>query len=742
MPVKHTILAAAVAALLACNAAAQTTPATEPWMNRALPAEQRAGLALGAMTQEEKLKLVFGYFAIDIADKGYQRPQASRPQSAGWVPGVPRLGIPDLFETDAGIGVASQRGPKPRQRTALPSGLATAATWNPELAYQGGAMIGAEARASGFNVMLAGGINLTREPRNGRNFEYAGEDPWLAATMVSAQIRGVQSNHVISTIKHLSANDQETSRMGVNVKMSDRDARRSDLLAFQLAIEQSNPGSVMCAYNRYNDFYACESDYLMNQVLKQDWQFKGFVMSDWGATHSTIPAAMAGLDQQSGWPLDKHQYFTAGLQEAVANGHVPQARLDDMVRRILWAMFDKGVVDHPVAEGGPIDAQRHEAISQADAEQGMVLLKNDAAPQGGKLLPLAPGLKRIAVIGSHADIGVLSGGGSSQVYPRGELPLPGLGPNEFPGPLVWFPSSPLKALKERHQATFTFDAGRDPDSAARAAAGADVVIVFANQWTAESLDASLDLAERQNDVIAAVARANPRTVVVLETGGPVLMPWLAQVPAVLQAWYPGTSGGPAIARVLTGEVDAAGRLPLTFPASLDQLPHPQLPGQGKGPEDRWDLTYPEGAAVGYKWYDLKDRKPLFPFGHGLSYGEVKLEGLGARLDGKTLKVTFRMTNHGQRAASQVGQVYVAAPRGRWEAPKRLANFAKASLKPGESRSFELAVDPRLLADWDSRGKTWKIAAGSYQVLLARSAGDIVARVPVKLRARTMDLHGR
>jgi beta-glucosidase-like glycosyl hydrolase len=287
-----------------------------------------------------KLKYVLGHFGSDFGNKTKKHP-AALPFSAGYIEGVPRLGLPALFETDAGLGVATQATKTPRERTSLPSGLATTATWNRELAYQGGAMIGAEARASGFNVMLAGGVNLLREPRNGRNFEYAGEDPLLAGTMVAQQVRGIQSNNIIATMKHYAVNDQETGRFVLDARLDDASNRMSDLLAFQLLMEQADPGSVMCSYNRLNGVYACESDYLLNQVLKKDWGYKGYVMTDWGATHSTVEAANAGLDQQSGWEFDKSQYFGGALEEAVTNGHVPQARLDNMVFRVLRAMFAK-----------------------------------------------------------------------------------------------------------------------------------------------------------------------------------------------------------------------------------------------------------------------------------------------------------------------------------------------------------------------------------------------------------------
>lgn len=724
---------------IALALAAMSAQAAEPWMDKSLSADQRAELALKAMTQQEKLKYVLGHFGNDFGNKTKKHP-AALPFSAGYIEGVPRLGLPALFETDAGLGVATQATKTPRERTSLPSGLATTATWNRELAYQGGAMIGAEARASGFNVMLAGGVNLLREPRNGRNFEYAGEDPLLAGTMVAQQVKGIESNRIIATMKHYAVNDQETGRFVLDARLDDASNRMSDLLAFQLLMEQADPGSVMCSYNRLNGVYACESDYLLNQVLKKDWGYKGYVMTDWGATHSTVESANAGLDQQSGWEFDKSQYFGGALEEAVANGHVPQARLDNMVFRVLRSMFAKGVVDNPVAEGGAIDFNAHNLISRADAEEGMVLLKN-----AGNVLPLKAGAKKIVVIGAHADVGVLAGGGSSLVYPIGGNAVPGIEPLVWPGPVVYHPSSPLKAIQARAPgASVIYNDGKDPAAAARAAADADVVLVFAQQWVGEALDAvSLSLPDNQDTLIASVAKANPKTVVVLETSGPVLMPWVDQAAGIVQAWYPGTAGGEAIARVLFGEVNPSGHLPATFPVSESQLPRPKLDGDPKNEAVRFTVNYHEGAAVGYKWFDLKGLKPLFPFGHGLSYTQFAYSGLAAsQKDGK-LSVSFKVTNTGAVKGKDVPQLYVAPLNTKWEAPKRLAGWDKLELAPGESKQVSVTVDPRLLGVYDSRSKTWRIAKGGYKVLLAQDAADAkAASITIQLPQRTLNLAGK
>jgi beta-glucosidase len=740
MKLKKTISLLSAAVAMCCGTAL-AAPEGKPWMNTQLGAAQRADLVVKEMTLDEKLKLVFGYFGMDNEAKKFKRPQESYNQSAGFVYGVPRLGIPNLWETDAGIGVASQAGPNVRPATALPSGLNTAATWDLQTAYAGGAMIGAEARGYGFNVLLAGGVNLMRDPRNGRNFEYGGEDPLLAGKLVGAQIKGIQSQRVVSTLKHFALNDQETGRTTLNVKIDDQSARMSDLLALQIAKEEGNPGAVMCSYNRVNGVYACESSYLLNEVLKQDWGFKGWVMSDWGATHSTIPAANAGLDQQSGMPFDLSDYFGPPLKEAVLNGWVPQARLDDMARRVLHAMFEHGVVDHPVAaEPGKIDFNAHAAVSLKDAQEGMVLLKNSA-----NVLPLDKSVKRVAVIGGYADKGVLAGGGSSLVYPAGGNAVPGLEPKTWPGPVMYYPSSPLKAIQKRlPSAQVSFNDGVDKAAAARLAQESDVVVVFATQWTGEALDVpNLSLPNKQDELIAAVAAANPKTVVVLETGGPVTMPWLPKVPAVLEAWYPGTSGGEAIASVLFGEVNPSGHLPATFPASESQLPRPALDGYPEVADKRFDVEYREGAAVGYKWFDLKGLQPLFPFGHGLSYSDFTFGGLSAGVKNGVLQASFTVKNVGKLSGKEVAQVYVSPLKAKWEAPKRLAGFQKVDLQPGAEARASVTVDPRLLAMYDSASKTWKVAKGDYKVTLAAdAAGSKAVSTVVHLEAAVYDVNGK
>ena len=713
----------------------------------------RADALVRRMTLEEKLAYVHGYFP----PLAKPVPPIAMIPSAGHVPGVPRLGIPTLRESDASLGVANQvEQRKGDVATALPASLATAASFDPEIAYQGGAMIGAEARAKTFNVLLAGGVNLTRDPWNGRNFEYLGEDPLLAGVMAGEQIRGVQSNRIVSTVKHFVLNAQETGRHVLDARIGEAALRESDLLAFEIAIERGRPGSVMAAYNKVNGTWASENPFLLTRVLKGDWGYKGWVMSDWGGVHSTEKAALAGLDQQSGQELDTAMFLGEPFAAAVRAGRVPMARLDDMVRRILTGVIATGLMDAPTPETAqPIDYAAHARVAQHAAEEGMVLLKND-----GGLLPLARTAKRIVLIGAHADVGVLSGGGSSQVRSVGgapvEIPLTRGEAASF-ARITWHASSPLRAIRAAlPDAQVSYVDGRDTQAAAAAARDADLAIVFAWQWQSEAQDVeTLALPDDQDALVDAVAAANRRTLVVLETSGPVLMPWIDRVPAILQAWYPGQRGGEAIAGILTGAVNPSGRLPITFPVSADQAPRPVpvgLPelrdaearraagdkttaGQSAGVHS-FAVDYREGADVGYRWYAAKGRKPLFPFGHGLSYTTFSYGRLSVE-QGPALRVSFDVKNTGARMGADVPQLYVRARSGEGTTADRLAGFAKVRLRPGETRRVTLTVDPRVIARYDTAAKAWRVDAGLYPLTVGRFAGDRVLSGQAPLRDITL-----
>lgn len=726
----------ALATFLPINVPAQAKGSEEQSL---ADAETRARETVAAMRQSEKTVLTIGIMPVPLGSDPAQVTPDAIP-GAGYIAGIPRLGVPALRETDASLGVAWASGARKDGATALPSGLAMASTWNPDLMRRGGAMIGSEARAKGFNVLLAGGANLARDPRNGRTFEYLAEDPLLTGVLVGNAIAGVQSNNIISTIKHFALNGQETGRQFVDVTISDAAARESDLLAFQIGIEIGKPGSVMCAYNRVFGHQACESDYLLNQVLKRDWRYKGFVMSDWGAVRN-LSAAINGLDQQSGSQLDPAPFFGKPLAQAASQDPAYATRVDDMNVRILTAMYANGLDRYPAVPGGRIDFAANAAVAEETARQGIVLLRNRA-----NALPLPRDAKRILVVGGNANIGVLSGGGSSQVHGEGgpvgtvsmvrtDAMFSNFLAQQYQG------NPPLDAIrKAAPKAAVAFRNGAFISEAVEQAGRADVVILFANSWSSEGFDRpDLTLPNGQDALIEAVSAANPNTIVVLQTGNPIVMPWLEKTAAVVQAWYPGSRGAEAIASVLFGETNPSGRLPITFPKSVDQLPRPILDGFsevepefiGNPPkaESRLVADYGiEGSDVGYRWFARKAQNALFPFGFGLSYTTFASQGL--KIAG--LKADFTVTNTGNRAGASVGQVYMLSRNGAQK--QRLVGFRRVELRPGETQKVSVDIDPRLLADWkDGR---WAIEPGTYQFALGENAEALGTPVNVTYRGRS------
>lgn len=714
-----------VMVLLTSSSPGLTQEASRPWMNKSLSPDARADLLIKQMTLDEKIELVHGLPSMGFS-AGFKRAPGAL-GGDGFVPGIPRLGIPAQQQIGAGVGVTNLTQRPNGQSMALPSSLAETSTWDPRMAYDFGTVIGRETRDEGFDVSLGGGIDLARDPRSGRNFEYHGEDPILAGTILAQELRAIQKQGIVATIKHYAVNDQESGRGTVSADIDKRSMRESDLLAFEIAIKDSGVGAVMCSYNRVNSVYSCQNSYLLNDVLKLDWGFKGWVMSDWGATHSTVKAALSGLDQE----MPTGVYFGDALKEAIEKDEVPMSRLDNMVHRILRTMFAEGVFDHPPVIQ-PIDIKADAAVAQRVEEAGAVLLKNV-----GGLLPLqASSIHSIAVIGSHADKGVLSGGGSAQVTPVGgnAVSLTGVhGPQQWLRGSVWDPSPPLLAIRaEAPNAQVRYDPGTDAASAAKLAAASDVAVVFVSQWTHEGADLpNLSLPGNQDQFVQEVAAANPHTVVVLETGDPVLMPWLDHVGAVLEAWYPGQRGGQAIANILFGKVDPSGKLPITFPKSESDLPRRQIQGPPPG-GGYFDVSYTEGLKVGYKWYEANQIRPLFPFGYGLSYTKFSFSNLKvapASTDGTTdIKVSFDLKNSGSRAGAEVAEIYAGFPAGANEPPKRLVGWAKANLTPGETRRVTVTINPQAashpLSFWNADIDGWEIADGEYKVYVGDSSQDI------------------
>ncbi len=711
-------------------------PPTGPWMSTSLSPDERADLVLKEMTVDEKIALLHGVGMP--TDEPVTPENAASNRGVGYAVGVPRLGIPGIDMSDAAYGVRSS-GVNGRYSTALPANVAAAASWDPEAAYEYGALIGHELRAQGFNMSLGGGVNLTRDPRNGRTFEYLGEDPVLAGTLVAKLIEGTQSEHVIGDIKHYALNDQESGRNSVNINISKRAARESDLLAFEIGVSKGHPAAVMCSYNRVNGDFACENKWLLTDVLKKDWKFPGFVLSDWGGTHSTEKASAAGLDNEE--PGDF--FFSDKYKAAVEAGTIPTAELDEHVHRILRAMFAAGVIDYP-RQRFVVDPFAGFETARKIEESGIVLLKNEKS-----MLPLnAARLHTIAVIGSHSDVGMISGGGSAQVDPIGGNAImpPGKGATRWLEE-IWFPTSPLKAIQARApKATVKYDPGTDPAAAAAAAKGADVAIVFAYMWASEGMDLkSLTLPHDQDAVIAAVAAANPHTIVVLETGNPVTMPWVSAPAAILEAWFSGSDGADAVGNVLFGSVNPSGKLPNTFPKSEADLPHPTItmpPAvhfSGAVSRETWakglppfQVTYDEGVKVGYKWYEAEKKPVLFPFGFGLSYTTYRYSGLQVAA-GDTVKATFTVTNAGAREGSEIAEVYAMLPDAAGEPFKRLVGFAKVKLEAKAKQTVAVEIDPKYLSIFDEAKDGWTLVPGDYTILVGGSSVDLPLKATVSLK---------
>lgn len=693
--------------------------------------DARAARIEAQMTDDERIGLLSGIMPIPIPGITRTIPIPDGvPPTAGYVRGVPRLGVPDLLATDASLGVVNPFQLRPEGgATALPASLALASTFDPALATRAGAMIGREARARGFNVLLGGGVNLAFDPRNGRNFEYLGEDPLLAGRMVGAAIRGTQSVGVVSTIKHFALNAQETLRQSADARMEESGLREGELLAFQIGIETGEPGSVMCAYNLVNGAKACGNRWLLEDVLKRDWRYRGWVMSDWGAVEDSS-FLLAGLDQQCGRELDQEPWFDGPLRERFARGEIPRARLSDAVRRILRSVYAVGADrPAPVAVAGS-DAAAHAEVALEVARRGVVLLQNDG------VLPLGAGVKSVLVVGDNADFGVLSGGGSSQVTPANGKPRivegSGDGPLSVFARRLYMPSSPLRELRAQLPGVrVDFDSGYSVGTAALRAARHDVAIVFVTRWEGETFDsASLDLPLGQDELVRAVAAANPRTVVVLQTGNAVALPWRERVGAILQAWYPGQEGGRAIAEIIAGKVNPSGRLPVSFPASLEHWPRRELPGLGLPARTAITVDYPEGSDIGYRRLARRGEAPLFAFGHGLGYTRFEYSGLRlVARDPVTLE--FSVQNVGARAGEDVPQLYLVGRED--ERLQRLVGFERVALQPGESRKLRMTLDDRLLGEFEDGA--WRRAAGRYRFAFGHSAVELGAPLEARLTAR-------
>lgn len=652
--------------------------------------------------------------------------------------GVERLGIPELIMSDGPHGVRFEHGrgwerdlTVDDSATYLPTGICLASTWNTDLGFRYGTVLGSEAKQRGKDVILGPGVNIIRSPLNGRNFEYLSEDPYLASRMAVGYIKGVQDQGIAACVKHYVANNQETNRIGVNVLVGEQALHEIYLPAFKASVQEAGVLTVMGAYNKLRGQYAAHSDYLVNKILKDEWGFTGLLMSDWAAVHDTREALLNGTDIEMGSeltqkpPIDYNKFYLADSALAlVKSGEVPEAIVDDKVRRILRTMFriNKFGERTPGARNTP----EHQQVALQVAEEGIVLLKNEG------LLPLqAEQLKKIAVIGDNAVRRHAHGGGSSQVNAKYEVtPLEGIRKvlgnsteiNFVPGYEVTRDNSTNKKLIAEAVAT---------------AKTADAVILVGgwihnydpSVWGGQAYDSeamdkkNTTLLFGQDELIKAVSAANKNTVVVFYGGGPVdMFQWINQVPAVIQAWYPGMEGGNALANILFGKTNPSGKLPMTFAKKLEDNPAHSL---GEFPGQNMEVNYNEGIFVGYRYFDSYKVEPAFAFGHGLSYTTFAYSDLFVEDDEETIYLTFSLSNEGSVAGSEVVQVYVADKESSVKRPeKELKAFTKVFLEAGESTTVELQIPKEALRFFNEETNQWQFEPGLFEVLLGSSSRDI------------------
>ncbi len=671
----------------------QCNGAPAPWLDPHRSSDDRAHLVLAQMTLDEKIQEMGS-----LRDATHSRE----------TPPIARLCVPALRMNNGSAGV-STGGPTQFPATALPAPIGLAATWDPRQARRYGVVEGTETQQQGRNLLEGPDVDLARVPVNGRTFEAYGEDPFLTGLMAANDVRGIQSQGTIATVKHYAANNQETNRSTINELIDERTLHEIYLPGYEGGVRQGRSGAVMCAKNQVNNAFSCQSHPQLVDTLRGRWGFSGFVMSDFNSCHDTVLCANNGMEFEL--PVSSF-YGNAALTAALAAGTVTQATIDQHVFLILRTMIRFGVFDRPQTVT-PIDAAKGGAVSRDIAQQAAVLLKNSGT------LPLdATALHSIAVVGPFAGAAMTGGGGSSHV-----LPL--------------YTVSPVDGIRNRvgPNVTVTYAPGADAASipaAVAAAQAADVAVVMVGDNEAEGRDRpSMALTGVQDQLVAAVAAANPRTVVVVKSGAPVLMPWLDQVPAVLEAWYPGEEDGNVVASLLFGDVNPSGKLPITFPRAEGDVPA-NTPAQYPGVDGV--ATYSEGVFVGYRHYDARGIAPLFPFGYGLSYTTFALRGLEAEGGHEGVSVAVRVTNTGHRTGAQVVQVYVGQPDvGVPEPPHQLAGFLKVTLRPGETRTIRIRLTPRAFAHWDVTSHTFVVPDGTYRVFAGSSSRDLPLSFLVRIR---------
>ena len=675
--------------------------------------------------------------------------------------GVPRLGIPELMTSDGPHGVRPEQGRDWKgvknaddAGTYLPTNNTLAATWNPALGYAYGTVLGSEANARGKDIILGPGINIVRTPLNGRNFEYLSEDPFLVSRMVVGYIKGVQAQGVSACVKHFAANNQETHRDDIDVYMSERALRELYLPGFQAAVQQGGAYSLMGSYNKFRGQYATENAYLMNTILKGEWDFKGLVMSDWGSVHDTQEALRNGTDLEMGTDLAL-MYSSVDQSAATAStAAATPARsyydrffladpalaalqkdpallplLDDKVRRILRVMYATHLLGDAKRQPGAYNTPAHQATALKVAEEGIVLLKNE-----GSLLPFSKAIKTIAVIGANADRANAMGGGSGQIKAKYEItPLQGI-KNELGNQV---------AVTYAPGYTIARDQKADPQllqQAVAAAKAADAVIYVGGsihgydytKWSDNAYDAEgvdkpdMKLPFGQDELVQAVLAANPRTAVVLLGGGPIdVSAWASQAKGIVEAWYPGMEGGNALAHILFGDVNPSGKLPFTFPVKQEDSPVFKLGEYPSTPGNPLKETYKDDIFVGYRYFDTYKVAPQFAFGHGLSYTTFDYGKLAVQPGAQRATVTLTVRNSGRRAGAEVVQLYVKPAHAAVPRPeKELKAFEKVFLKPGEAKTITLQLPAESFMYYDEAKKAWTLTPGKFDLLVGSSSRDI------------------
>ncbi len=636
---------------------------------------------------------------------------------------VERLGVPEMIVSDGPHGIRRvsdihSMGQQSLPATCFPTASCSASTWDVKLMGQLGAALAEEATALHVDVVLGPGANMKRSPLGGRNFEYFSEDPYLAGELAVNFIKAVQSKGVGTSLKHYAANNQEFQRFSISAEVDERTQREIYLPAFEKAVKEAQPWTVMCSYNKVNGVFASEHHTLLTRILKDEWGFQGLVVSDWGAVRDRVAALRGGVDWEMPGPQDRH---VKAVVEAVRSGELAEATLDESVRRILRIVFKA----QETPKGGVFDVDAHHTLARKIAAEGMVLLRNDPLPQQGplplqeRLLPLN-GHQQIAVIGRSAEAAHFQGGGSSHINPtRVDVPFQELQSRAHNTELTYAEGYPAD------------DSFRQDliDQAVGLALSADVALLYLAlpaYKESEGYDRTdLDLTVQQVALIQAVAKAQPKTVVVLNSGAPVAMSaWIDAVPAVLEGWMMGQAGGAALADILFGHVNPCGKLAETFPLKLTHTPaHLNWPG-GAG-----KVQYGEGLFIGYRYYDAKELPVLFPFGHGLSYTNFAYSNAGLSAttfrDVDGLTVTVDVTNTGDMAGKEIVQVYVHDRESGLVRPKKeLKGFAKVSLAPGETKSVAIKLDFRAFAYYHPEYKQWITENGDFDILIASSATDI------------------